>query len=248
MLKRRVIGGLAAAAVGMLQALAMPPAWAAESGASPAETRLEDRIVAVVNEDPILASDLDRLEALGMAERTAGEGDEQFRRRLLDLLIEEKLRFQEIDRFGFSELPAQDVEARLKEIRSRFPSQEAFDRRLAELELDPQELRNLVARQLLVLIFVEERLGPRVFVDLDQIRAYYNDVLTKELRARKEPVPPIDEVREPIRRLLKEKLLNEELVRWTEELRRDADVQNLLDEPRELPPVVQRIDSPKTPR
>jgi hypothetical protein len=84
---------------------------------------------------------------------------------------------------------------------------------------------------------VEERLGPRVFVDLEQIRAYYNDVLTPELEARREPVPPIEEVREPIRRLLKEKLLNEELARWTEELRRDADVEDYLDsEHATLPP------------
>ena len=36
-----------------------------------------------------------------------------------------------------------------------------------------KDLRQLVARQLMVLTYVDEQLGPRVFVSLDDINAYY---------------------------------------------------------------------------
>jgi len=219
------------------------------AGAVPtAEDQVVDRVVAVVDDDPILLSDLEEVIGLGLAERRAGEGEETFRARVLDRLIDERLRFHEVDRFGFAQVPVGEIEARVAEIRSRYPSAAAFAEKLRQVGLTPEELSQLVARQLMVLTYLDERLGARVFVSLDDIRAYYQETLTPKLRAAKQPVPPIEEVREEIRALLKEQRLNEEIDRWTEELRREADVQNLLDEPRELPPVVERIDSPKPPR
>jgi hypothetical protein len=55
-------------------------------------------------------------------------------------------------------------------------------------------------------------------------------------------VPPLDEVRDQIRAVLKEQRLNEELAKWTEELRRAADIHIYFDKPADqLPPVVKRI-------
>ena len=47
---------------------------------------------------------------------------------------------------------------------------------------DAKTLRQLVARQLLVLTYVDERLGPRVFVGPDDINRYYRSVLTPEMQ------------------------------------------------------------------
>src|SRR5215203_2755138 len=57
---------------------------------------LNDRVRAVVDEDPILTSDVRRVIRLGLQERNPGEADVPFRRRVLDGLIEERLRFHEI--------------------------------------------------------------------------------------------------------------------------------------------------------
>jgi hypothetical protein len=46
-------------------------------------------------------------------------------------------------------------------------------------------------------------------------------------------------VREEIRAVLREMRLNEEIERWTEELRQEADIVDYFDDPREeLPPLV----------
>ena len=135
-----------------------------------------DRIVAIVDDDPILASDIDQVIGLGLAAR-GGDDDESLRRRILDQLIEERLRFHEIDRFGFTEIPLDEVDRAYDAIRERFGSATAFDTRLTELGLEPEGMRQLVARQILVLTYVEERLGSRVFVSLDDIRQYFSETL-----------------------------------------------------------------------
>src|SRR3954453_15101741 len=96
-------------------ALAAPPAPSAALA-------LKDRIVAVVDEDPILLSDIERETGLGLVARNPGEDAAAYRRRVLGLLIEQRLRFHEIDRFGFVQVQAVPFEKNLAEIRSRFPS------------------------------------------------------------------------------------------------------------------------------
>jgi hypothetical protein len=52
-------------------------------------------------------------------------------------------------------------------------------------------------------------------------------------------VPPVEDVREQIREVLRQQRLNDELRRWTTELRSRADVEDFFDRPqRALPPRV----------
>ncbi len=191
---------------------------------------LVDRVLAVVDEDPVLLSEVEQVLVLGLVEPREGEDERQLRRRVLDLLIEQRLRFHEIDAFGFVEIPEVEIQTSFDEIRARFGTDEAFDRDLERVGLDRDSLRQLIARQLMVLYYVNERLGPRIFVDLDDIRAYYEGTLVPELQRRGASVPPIQDVREDIRALLKEQRLDEELVRWTDELRSEADVEDYFGE------------------
>ena len=211
------------------------------AGAQEAESALADRIVAVVDDDPILLSDLER--AIGLGLTTEGDDEEtiDFQRRTLDLLVDEKLRFHEIDRYGFQELPLMEVDRLYQQIAARFASRQAFEERLDELALTSTKLRERLARRLLVEVFVEERLGPRVFVSRQRIQEYYDEVLQPEIRRRGQPVPEVGEVREQIRLVLREQELDRELVRWTDDLRASANVLDFLEDALEtLPPVVER--------
>ena len=217
------------------------PAPVAPQG-SAADPKLRDRVLAVVDEDPILQSDLDRVIALGLAQSRSGEDPTAFRRRVLDQLIEERLRFHEMDRFGFEQVPVEDVDTHVAEIRARFKDDAAFQKALRDQKMTVKDLRQIVARQLMVLTYVDEQLGPRVFVSQDDINNHYRTVLTPELQKQGQPVPPIDEVRDQIRTVLREQRLNEAIKKWTDELRREADVQVYLDQPAgKLPPVVKKI-------
>jgi hypothetical protein len=200
---------------------------------------LVDRIVAVVDDQPILLSDLERVLALGMVRPGQGESEQALRRRALDQLIEQRLRFHEVDRYGFQQIPGEALEGQLSALRERFGGEEGLRRRLLELGMSEESLLDLLRRQLQVLVYVDELLGARVFVGLEEIQRYYEGQLVPQLETAGEPVPPLERVREQIREVLRQQRLNEELVRWTDELRRRADVVDLLDRPeRPLPPPV----------
>lgn len=221
-----------------------PAAAAIEPAAALPPATLVDRVVAVVDEDPILDSDIERVVRLGLLPAVAGESVAEERRRALDLAIEQKLRLHEVDRFGFEETPLALLDRQMEEIRSRFPAEEAFRAELARLGLDETTLRQLLARQLSVLAYVEERLGPRVFVSVDDIGRYYNEELLPELKKSgvgPAELPTLESVRESIRAVLRERRLNEEIDRWTADLRGKADVVDYLDrEARLLPPLVEK--------
>ncbi len=204
-----------------------------------------DRILAVVDEDPILASDVRQVIALGIVERQAGEEARALWRRVLDMLIEQRLRYHDLDRFGFADVPPQDIEKGFDKIRAGFPSTAAFEQRLREVGLSAEGLHQLVARQLMVYAYVEERLGARVFVSLDDISTYYRDALAKEMTRQGKPLPPLDDVREQIRAVLREQRLLDEIRRWTADLRKQADVIDHFDSVHpQLPPVVYEVPPP----
>jgi len=219
---------------------AVPPAPA---------VKLQDRVLAVVDEDPVLASDVERVVRLGLDAPNPGEADEAFRRRVLSALIDQRLQFHEVDRFGFQQVPVDEIEKRVAAIRARFPDEASFQKALKEVGLDLKGLRQLMARQLLVLTYVDERLGPRVFVTPDDINRYYRQVLTPEMQKRGQTAPPVEEVRDDIRETLKQQKTTQEVTSWTRELRQKADVVIYSGQQagQPLPPVVKTIQgSPKT--
>lgn len=219
------------------------PAAPAPKAPAAGQNVLRDRIVALVDEDPILESEIDRAIVLGLYQANPGESQDAFRRRVLDALVNDRLRLHQIDRFGFVQVPIEEVQKNMAEIRNRFATEEEFQLALQQVGLSQRALRQLVVRQLMVLTFVEERLGPRVFVSLEDINDYYRKVLTPEMQRQGQPVPPIDQVREDIRLVLKEQKLTRELAAWTKELRNAADVNLYLDRPAgPLPPVIERIE------
>jgi hypothetical protein len=234
----------------LAQAKDKPASTSAVPNAAPADRAkpsLRDRVLAVVDEDPILESDLQRVIGLGLEQQNTAEGKDAYRHRVLDSLVAERLRFHEIERYGLGQVPVPDIEKQVTAIRGRFKDEAAFNVRLKALGLDLAGLRQLVARQLEVLTYVDERLGPQVFVGLDDIANYYKNVLTPEMNRQHVPTPPLDDVREKIREVLRQQRLTQELERWTEELRRKAKIAIFIDQPEtaSLPPVVKRYD--KTP-
>ena len=59
-------------------------------------------------------------------EDNAEEEEELYRARVLKSLIDQRLRFHEIDRFGFSELPIDQVERQFDAFRDRFGREDAI--------------------------------------------------------------------------------------------------------------------------
>lgn len=207
-----------------------------------------DRIVALVDENPILLSDVERVRELGLVAAREGESEAQLRRRVLDELIVQRLRIHEVERDGSLPVAEAELERQVESVRTRWQEAaregETFEVWLGRRGLDVEGLRRLLARQLRILLYIEERLGPRVFVDVEEITRYYEDELVPQWEAAGEPVPPLPEVRESLRQLLRQRGLDTEIREWTERLRSRADIVDRLDRDEEMPPVSRRLGAP----
>jgi hypothetical protein len=183
-----------------------------------------DRVAAVVEKEVITLSEIEQLIKVRFLERQAEESEDRYRRRVLESMIAQALRYRDVLRFGAQDVSKDAIEARLLEMQRRFPSEPAFEAALAETEVTLDELRALIKRQLQVEAYIEERFSPLIFVPLDQIEAYYRDTWAPQRVQRGLAIPPLSEVREEIRSLLKAERLQEEIRKWTDQLRARVNV------------------------
>jgi len=192
--------------------------------ALPAAAGTVDRVGAVVDRQVITVSEVNQMVELRFFPRERGESDDDFRHRVLEALIAQALRFRDVERFGAEDIPKDSIEARVTEIAKRFPTPTDLDAALRKVELTPDELRSLVKRQLQVEAYVQERFAPLVFVSNDEIDAYYRGTWSQQRRQRGLAIPPLAEVREEIRTLLRASRLDQEIEKWTTQLRERANV------------------------
>jgi hypothetical protein len=183
-----------------------------------------DRIAAVVQSDVITVSEVDQMVALRILPRTPGRSDDDYRKDVLDALISQALRYKDVERFGSEDIPRDTIEARTGQIIKRFPAEADFTGTLAASQLTLDEFRAIVKRQLQVEAYIQERFSPMIFIPNEDIETFYKGPWSAQRRERGLPIPPLNDVREEIRTLLKSTQLQQEIDRWTAQLRARANV------------------------
>jgi hypothetical protein len=192
--------------------------------AAPAYAVTVDRIAAVIDRQVLTVSEVNQMAEVRFFPRVAGRNDDDYRHDILEALIAQALRFRDVERFGAQDIPKDSIEARLVEIQRRFASSAELDAALARAELTPDELRALIKRQLQVEAYIQERFAPMVFVANEDIADYYNGPWRQQRVARGLPVPPLNDVREEIRTLIRSRQLDQQIETWTTQLRARANV------------------------
>ncbi|MEA2343976.1 MAG: hypothetical protein QOF63_2145 [Thermoanaerobaculia bacterium] len=192
--------------------------------AMPAYAVTVDRIAAVIDRQVLTVSEVNQMAEVRFFPRVAGRNDDDYRHDILEALIAQALRFRDVERFGAQDIPKDSIEARLVEIQRRFASSAELDAALARAELTPDEFRALIKRQLQVEAYIQERFAPMVFVANEDIADYYNGPWRQQRVARGLPVPPLNDVREEIRTLIRSRQLDQQIETWTTQLRARANV------------------------
>ena len=184
-----------------LIALVLAGVPAAAAAQAPARTEVVERIVAVVDERPLLLSDLRALVAVrGLAEGEA-----------LEAVIDERLMHLEASR-----LPQADVSP---EEEDRALSLLLETRKHLRAEAPEPDLRRLLRRQLAILKYVEFRFRPQVRIGDDEVRkAWEKD------QAGRPAGPALEDAQELIRARLERRALDERIEAWVRELRSRTDV------------------------
>lgn len=153
-------------------AQATPPA--ADAPAKPVPAQLPE-VVARVNGQPISGGDLQQ--AVGELEARAGqsvpaEQRDRIVRGVLDQLISYRLLAQESAARKVA-VPDADVDARIAQIRSQFPSEQVFTQTLAQRQLTLESLRADVREGMQIDKMIDAEVGPRTAVSAEQVNDFY---------------------------------------------------------------------------
>jgi hypothetical protein len=196
-----------------------------------------DRMVAVVNKQVILESELDqarRVELLVDGKPLPSEPPEpQEIRALLDRLIDRALLEQQIASPGNPEIldpKPEELAERIKQIRGRIPGAATEDGWEAVLKAYGLELRDLekhLITEFRVLHFIDLRFRGLVRVDRAAIDTYYLETFLPELTRQGSSVPPLAEVSSKIERILIEQQMDEMLNEWLQTLRTQSHIEKL---------------------
>jgi hypothetical protein len=164
---------------------------------------------------------------VGYLPRVAGESDAAYRDRVLAGRIVEVLRDRQLRKTGGIEPKREEVDARVALLESRVVRErgETLDAILARAGATREELAAFVKRGMALESFVRERLLPAIKTTDAELRAYYEGPFREEARSRGlATLPPYEDVAEQIRELVRERKLNAEIERWTEQLRSETRV------------------------
>jgi hypothetical protein len=185
-----------ASCVVLLLVLLVPAQWVL-----PAPFEVIERIVAAVDGEPVLASEVDVMARLRGLPPQA----------VLEALIDEILMFREASRLPQSTPSAAEMQGALASLRER--SGAAAD------ALPPAGLERIARREATILKYAGFRFAPQVRVESDEVREAYD----KEA-ANGADQAPFDERAPALRAELQARKLGERIEAWVKELRASAHI------------------------
>lgn len=198
------VSALAIGTMGFSAASAEPP---------PQNSREVDRIVARIENDIILESQVRELAEFQTLIDGRAEGDD----RLLQELIEQWEVQTEANDVHFPQPAASEVDREMNRLVAQFDSSAAYAAKLQQLGLTASEVRQLLSQQIFVERYLDYKFRPAVQIAAADIEAYYQNELAPKMKAKDQPVPPLADVQDQIRELLTQKEISTRAAQWLED-------------------------------
>ncbi len=181
--------------------------------APPQSARVVDRIVARIEDDIILQSQVRELGAFQELVDGHAESDDK----LLNELIEQWVVETEATASHFPQPAQSEVDRELARLKEQFASPEKYASRLNELGLSAGQAREMLSRQIYVERYVDYKFRPSVQVEPAQIDAYYQKELVPELAKKNQPAPGRAAVEEQIREVLIQRGISDLTAKWLDD-------------------------------
>ena len=170
-----------------------------------------DRIAAAVGKQVITESQVtEEIRVTAFLDGKPADWTEANRTRTLNRLIDQTLIRHEIDATRFQEAPPEEGTKLLAELKSAMKD---FDSALAENRLSEALVAKHLQWQVTFLRFVDYRFKPSVEVTEADLKEFY-DKQVEEWKKEGKPVPPLEEVRADLERLLTSRFVDQALDRW----------------------------------
>ena len=187
-----------------------------------------DRIVALVNRQPILESEWEQQERFEAMANDAPFAAFQHSSEALERLIDRRLILEQMTAAKITRSAPEATAAQITSLRNQLDitSDAAWKQRLKQYGLLEADVADIVAEQTDVLRFIEARFRMAVHVNDEDIRRYYNQTYVPEFnRSGKGGAPPkIAEVRTQIESVLTQQRMTELFTTWLRTLRTQANI------------------------
>jgi peptidyl-prolyl cis-trans isomerase SurA len=195
-----------------------------------------DRVVAVVNRQAILESDIEEEMQLSVLDPGRITQEKMTERQALEQLISRALIQQQIRQ---EDLPATEpkpemIASRIREIRTELPvcvranckTDAGWQAFLAQHELTQQEFEDYLRHRLEILSFIEMRFRQGIRISPEEVKTYYEGTLLPEYPAGETP-PPLQQVSSRIEEILLQQRVNQLFDDWLANLRKQGQVEVL---------------------
>lgn len=212
------MGGLLTRGVFLAAAITIAPRWVAAQ-------EVVDRIVARVENEVILLSDVRALSRYQQFLDGKSETDAQ----ILDRLVDQWIVRTEAD-VSHSPRPSEvDTDRGLSRVRDAFGSEQEYDARMKQASLSEQDVRAMVASQLYLSNYLDSRFRPAVEIDPKEVEDFYKTAIVPRAKTRGQEPPTLDAARDAIQEALIQNGINEQAEQWLKESRLRLHVENFLD-------------------
>jgi hypothetical protein len=179
-----------------------------------------DGIAARIEDDIITDSEVRELSAF----QELVDGKQKPRSEIIKELADQWIVRGEAALAAFPSPSSADVDRAYEQFVKQFPSEKEFQERCAALGLTEAAVRRILAQQLFLSRFIDYRFRPAAQVDQAEIETYYHNELAAQLEAKKQPVPPLDEVEDTIREVLIQRAISERAAKWLDDTRQQLKI------------------------
>jgi hypothetical protein len=196
------------------------------AGIPAAGQEVVDRIVARVENDIILDSDIRTLSRYQLLVDGKSESDAQILDRLIDQWI---VRTEaEVARFP---LPSdEEIQRSVERLQKSFASAEEYEARKKKSGLNDAEIRGIAASQLYLSNYLDSRFRPAVQIDPKTIEDFYLKSIVPLAKSRGQEPPSLENARDSIEEALVQRGINDEADRWLIESRARLHIEKRMDQ------------------
>jgi len=185
-----------------------------------------DRIVARVENDIILLSDVRELKEY----QELVDGKSESESAIVDRLIDQWIVRSEAQLSRFPEPKDEEIDRELSRVVKSFTSAEEYETRKRQSGLSDAEVRKIVATQLYLLNYLDSRFRPSAQINEKAIKDFYQNAVLPRAKARGQEPPTLDASRDIIQEALVQSDITEQASCWLKESRDRLHVQKYLDE------------------
>lgn len=185
-----------------------------------------DRVVARVENDIILMSDL---RTLGRYQQLV-DGKSDTEAQLLERMIDQWIVRSEADTARFPPPSDADLDRGIERVQKTFATPADYEEHRKQVGLTDAEIRSMVAAQLYLSNYLDSRFRPSVQVSPKDVEDFYQNAVIPRAQARGQAPPPLEEARDYIQEALVRRGIDEQTGRWLKETRGRVHVERLLDE------------------